>query len=157
MRRHVVFGALLITVGAAAAAAVLAAASAPAEFVGANRCRECHPAAYQAWAHSVHARAHAGLPKEHVSDPRCTQCHGSGEDGVGSVQCESCHGAGQTYARTYVMKDAELSRLVGLAEATEETCRRCHTLTTPAIRPYEHGRRWAEIRHGPEVQEPKVP
>jgi hypothetical protein len=55
------------------------------------------------------------------------------------------------------MKDQELSRLVGLVKVSEETCRRCHTATTPAIRPFDHGRMWAEIRHGQSAQEPAAP
>jgi hypothetical protein len=48
------------------------------------------------------------------------------------------------------MKDAELSRLVGLVEVEEAVCRRCHTDSTPSVRAYEHARMWQAIQHGDE-------
>jgi hypothetical protein len=136
----------------AGASAVLATGVAD-QFVGAKRCGECHQAALDAWKASAHARAHDALPKKHVKDPRCTQCHGAGESWTSGVQCESCHGAGRHYSERYVMKDPELSRIVGLTDADEKTCRRCHTEASPSIRPYEHASMWQAISHGLDQQE----
>jgi hypothetical protein len=136
-----------------AAAAALSASLAD-ELAGAGRCAECHPSAYAAWQASAHRRANEALPKERRADPRCTQCHGSDQTSQSGVQCETCHGAGRVYAKTHVMKDRELSRLVGLQDPKEDSCRRCHNDTTPSIRAYEHSRMWPAIAHGREKARP---
>jgi hypothetical protein len=150
MRRWII---VLAGLGALVAASAVLAAGAAKQFVGAARCGECHQAALQAWKGSAHARAHDALPQKHAADPRCTQCHGTGEDGARGVQCESCHGAGRHYAERYVMKDHDLTRIVGLEEVTEKTCRRCHTDSSPSIRGYEHESMWQAIVHGLDREE----
>jgi excinuclease UvrABC ATPase subunit len=128
-----------------------------AEFVGARACGKCHPSAYQAWKSSPHSRAHAALPKENVKDPRCMRCHGDGDADLGAVQCESCHGAGRYYARRNVMRDTELSRIVGLIDVTEEVCRRCHTDAAPNVQTFDQERMWGHISHGREAKAPENP
>jgi hypothetical protein len=155
MRRVLVIAAAGVL--AAAASVVLATTAMNAEFVGARACGKCHPSAYQAWAKSPHSRAHSALPKENAEDPRCMRCHGSGEAEVGAVQCESCHGAGRYYARRNVMKDNELSRIVGLIDVAEEVCRRCHTDAAPNVQPFEWERMWGHISHGREAKVSEKP
>lgn len=136
----------------AVAAVVLAGSAMTAEFVGARACAKCHPSAFEAWKKSPHSRAHAALPKQNIKDPRCMRCHGDGDADRGAVQCESCHGAGRYYAKRHVMKDKELSRIVGLEDVTDEVCRRCHTDGAPSVQQFDRERMWGHISHG---REPK--
>lgn len=153
--RRILF--IVVAGSLAVASVVLATSAMTAEFVGARACGECHPSAYRAWKNSPHARAHAALPKENLKDPRCMRCHGSGDSGLGAVQCESCHGAGRYYARRNVMKDTELSRIVGLIDVTEEVCRRCHTDAAPNVQTFEWRRMWGHISHGREAKAAETP
>lgn len=108
-------------------------------FLGARRCKACHPSEYAHWRTTPHARAFGRLGPGQQRDPRCTTCHATSvEDDLTGVQCESCHGAGRHYWPEYVMKDVELARAVGLENPREEAvCRRCHTPDTPALEPFE--------------------
>ncbi len=124
------------------------AATAPTDFVGASACKTCHPVAYQVWERSPHARAQKALTGSRADDQRCTLCHGMQEGPNAGVQCESCHGSGQIYSRINVMKDHELSHIVGLTPVNENTCRRCHTELTPSVRTFEYVRMWAPVAHG---------
>ena len=107
------------------------------DFVGPESCKGCHPAAYTAWQLSKHARATDSLSETQKKDARCLSCHAPDQaQGVANVSCESCHGGGQNYAPSYVMKDSELSRLVGLVDPSEKLCRTCHDASSPSLRPF---------------------
>ncbi|MBQ18895.1 MAG: hypothetical protein CMJ65_17445 [Planctomycetaceae bacterium] len=95
------------------------------EFVGAERCGECHTKAMAQWKQTGHARAYESLARgraghEHewiprTFDPECLSCHVTGwhpqdvlpyksgyVDRGGSAhllgnQCENCHGAGSRH------------------------------------------------------------
>ncbi len=149
MRTRLGTGIALGLVLAALATAGLAAVD-TSEFVGASRCLTCHPTAHKGWQGSPHARAHLALSGKQAADPRCTQCHGTQDRNLGGVQCESCHGSGRYYAQRHVMKDAVLSRIVGLRDVGEEACRGCHTATAPTVRAFDFGRLWRAIEHGRE-------
>jgi hypothetical protein len=138
-----IFG-LLVTVSAGRSAGL------STEYVGADRCKTCHPAACVRWASTPHAKANLNLPEPNRADARCVQCHGDPDPGTGGVQCESCHGGGKTYSEKHVMKDHELSRIVGLVEQSEKVCLRCHTESTPSVKPFAFERLWALIAHGAE-------
>lgn len=146
MRRVVLIVVALVSI----AAVVLAASALNREFVGARACGKCHPTAFEVWKKSPHSRAHAALPKQNTKDPRCMRCHGDGDADRGAVQCESCHGAGRYYAKRHVMKDRELSRIVGLENVTDEVCRRCHTEGAPSVQQFDRERMWGHISHGRE-------
>ena len=118
------------------------------QFVGAAACGECHRSAYQTWSATAHAKANERLPRDNRNDSRCLRCHGSADGSTGGVQCETCHGAGVVYAKRHVMKDKELAHLVGLVKVSLEDCRRCHTATSPALRPFAPETAWLQIRHG---------
>ncbi len=53
------------------------------------------------------------------------------------MTCETCHGGGQYYSPDYVMKDAELARLVGLVDPSEKSCRNCHDASSPSLKPFD--------------------
>ncbi len=119
--------------------------------VGPETCRACHPTAYEAWIATPHARARESLPGRSRDDARCLSCHApDAEDGLAGVSCETCHGAGRLYAAPYVMRDAELSRALGLQDPGEKSCVACHTDSTPSLVKFEYGRKLALIRHGKE-------
>jgi len=136
-----------------AAALGLAALAAPAhpraaEHVGPETCKACHPAAYEAWKASPHARARETLPERSRGDKRCLSCHAPDiEDGIAGVSCEACHGPGRAYSAPYVMRDAELARAVGLVDPGEKTCAGCHTDSTPSLVRFEYARKLPLIKH----------
>lgn len=109
-----------------------------ADFVGPESCKGCHPEAYAAWTQSKHARATDSLGEAQKKDARCLTCHApdQAERAVAHVTCETCHGGGQYYVPGYVMKDAELSRLVGLVDPSEKGCRTCHDASSPSLTPF---------------------
>ncbi len=124
-------------------------------FVGAERCRSCHEEAFAIWKRGPHARAHKNLNSAQRTDPKCKSCHTmlpsavtDGDDRFVGVQCESCHGPGRYYVPEYVMKDAELSRAVGLSIPTAEMCQRCHTAGSPSVGPFSFDQMWSRIKHG---------
>ena len=128
-----------VWVAAVPVVALGSAAALGAEFLGPESCKACHAEAYLAWSTSKHARSMESLTRDQQKDPRCTACHAPnlGDQRVGAVSCETCHGAGQYYAPAYVMKDAELARLVGLLDPGERSCRSCHDQSSPSLLPFD--------------------
>lgn len=109
-------------------------------FLGSEACRTCHPALYDRWRATGHARAFAGLPPADRTVPSCLRCHvtGYGEphgyrtapggEGLASVGCEACHGPGADHARS------AFPALVPTATGGDcppcevnRVCRLCHT------------------------------
>lgn len=136
---------LLVAVGATLAATWALAY----DFLGAESCQACHPDAYQAWRTSAHARARDALTTPQQRDARCLSCHSPNEadQQVANVSCETCHGGGQYYSARYVMKDAELSRLVGLLDPSEKGCRTCHDGSSPSLQPFDFTSKLKAIDH----------
>ncbi len=120
--------------------------------IGAERCQACHEYAYKVWVAGPHAKAHLALDEEQRKDPKCNTCHTTlaGDDGehLAGVQCERCHGPGRYYHHDFVMKDKELSRLVGLVDPKPEHCQQCHTDAAPSIAPFDFATLWHRINHG---------
>jgi ribosomal protein L37AE/L43A len=136
--------------GVALSAAVLCSAAAlGADFLGPESCKACHADAYAVWSTSKHARSLESLTREQQKDPRCIACHAPNliEQKVGAVTCESCHGAGQYYVPSYVMKDPELARLVGLLDPGERSCRSCHDASSPSLRPFDFNAQLKAMDH----------
>lgn len=125
------------------------AAGQAADFTGPESCKACHAQAYDAWKQSKHARARDSLSAQQQKDARCLSCHApnSADQNVSNVSCETCHGGGQFYASTYVMKDAELVRLVGLQDPSEKSCRTCHDASSPSLRPFDFVEKLKSIDH----------
>ena len=163
----------------AAAWLILLPASA-AERVGSETCRACHQAAYQIWKASPHARASENLTPAQRADLRCAVCHApdraravlekgpfqGGDPGAvpgadlasqveGGVGCEACHGPGQYYTPSYVMRDSELARAVGLVDPGEKSCLVCHTAGSPSLTPFDFAAKvklidhWSQARSKP--------
>lgn len=123
--------------------------AAPADIVGAETCKSCHPLAYEAWRYGPHARGVESLPEAQRKDARCTACHAPDVDkGLVGVSCETCHGPGRIYSQPYVMRDPELARAVGLVDPGERTCAACHTESTPSLTRFEYAKKLPLIEHG---------
>jgi hypothetical protein len=119
-----------------------------AEFIGSESCKVCHPAAYEAWQDSQHSRAAGALSPRQQKDGRCLSCHSPEQaKGNADVSCESCHGGGQYYAPKYVMKDAELSRAVGMIDPSEKMCLKCHDVNAPSMVPFKFADKLKLIDH----------
>src|SRR6478735_293629 len=120
-----------------------------ADFLGPESCKACHPDAYTSWKSSKHARAKESLSPQQQKDSRCLSCHSPNESDqqVSQVTCESCHGGGQFYSPSYVMKDPELARLVGLTDPSEKACRTCHDASSPSLRPFNFVEKLKLIDH----------
>jgi hypothetical protein len=138
------------TAGLLLAASLLPAGPArPAEPVGVETCKACHPGAWEAWRESAHARAWQSLPERSRNDPRCTTCHApEGSKGTAGVSCETCHGNGQLYSLPYVMRDRELARALGLLDVGERTCVRCHDESSPSLSRFDYARKLPLVQHG---------
>lgn len=136
---------LAVTLAGASSAAELTGT----EFVGPESCKACHPDAYAAWRLSKHARAIESLSEPQRRDARCLSCHSPNlEDRrVESISCETCHGGGQYYAASYVMRDQELVRLVGLLDPSEKGCRSCHDASSPSLKPFDFVEKLKLIDH----------
>jgi hypothetical protein len=130
-------------------ALALSGAAEAADLLGPESCKGCHPAAYDAWTQSKHARAMDSLSEAQKKDARCLSCHApqQASQGVAHVTCESCHGGGQYYSASYVMKDSELTRLVGLQDPSEKSCRTCHDASSPSLTPFNFGESLKAIDH----------
>lgn len=137
------------TLGALLAPWLALAPARAAEPVGAETCKVCHPAAYDLWRESAHARAWLVLPERSRSDARCTTCHApEGARGQAGVTCESCHGNGQLYSLPFVMRDRELARALGLQDPGEKTCLRCHDEASPSLTRFDYARKLPLVEHG---------
>ncbi len=98
------------------------------KFFGSNNCAQCHTKQYNKWKASPHYKADEKLTEKQKKNPKCISCHQPSKDK--GVSCESCHGNGQHYAKTFVMKDKKLSKMVGLKKVNQQTCNKCHNKYT---------------------------
>ncbi len=119
------------------------------DYLGPQSCQGCHPDAFAAWKASPHARAREALSPVQQRDARCLACHSPNEadSKVANVTCETCHGGGQYYSPRFVMKDAELARLLGLVDPSEKGCRTCHDASSPSLKPFDFVSKLKAIDH----------
>ena len=140
-----------------AAALLFSQSASPQNFIGAERCNACHEFEYRVWGAGPHARSDQALSQGNRNDPKCNTCHtistGDNEALAKGVQCEHCHGGGKYYQQSFVMKDKELSRAVGLIDPTAKTCQQCHTVGVPSIVAFDYDRAWARIDHSRKARE----
>ncbi len=119
-------------------------------YLGVGSCMSCHPAAFEVYTHTAHARAYRTLSSQFVHhDDSCVGCHvtGYGERGgfagirrLGApadlidVQCEACHGPGIDHSRGGSYRSVAV-----------ESCTRCHTREQDPDFDYEKA--WKKIAH----------
>lgn len=126
------------------------------KFLGANSCKECHPVAFEKWAHSGHAHAFKTLvDRGYETNPRCLECHTVGymaSDGfvnsrmtahLKDVSCESCHGRGEHHVRFY---STELREGLAKPAFKKVNCVTCHNPDNSIN--YEPVSYWEKIKHG---------
>jgi len=156
MSREPVFVACLLVAGACALAVVRAERSEAApvvnhDYIGAERCRSCHPAEYDVWAAGPHARAMDPLRDNEKRDQRCVACHtmvpADPDPLLAGVQCETCHGPGRSYAKSFAMRDRELRERLGFVVPDEGTCKTCHAENTASLMPFSYAEARERIRH----------
>ncbi|MGC8926717.1 MAG: multiheme c-type cytochrome [Myxococcota bacterium] len=104
------------------------------DFVGSERCKICHKEEYEKFSKTKHKDTSKSLKADESKNRECLLCHSMDKEGkYMEIGCEACHGPGKYYSQSYVMKDKELSRLIGLKKPDEESCKRCHTEDSPKI------------------------
>jgi excinuclease UvrABC ATPase subunit len=141
------------------------------EFVGAEKCGECHGKAFAKWKTTGHAKAfesirtgRRNIPRNH--DPECLACHVTGwhpqevfryESGylnetvsqhlLGN-QCENCHGPGSRHIELVEDdKEEEAGKLmrVTLKQARDRLCYTCHDLDNSPH--FDFDSYWEEVAH----------
>jgi len=143
-RKFIFLPILILTL---ACAAVLMGASASSRFIGSSRCGDCHQKEYEKWRESAHARSAAPIPEKERSQVRCQVCHTTADGRFQEVGCEACHGGGRFYSYENVMRDRELSRLLGFESADTGTCKRCHAREGAKLRTFDEKKAMESIRH----------
>lgn len=127
---------------------MLAAAAAPQQandgYVGADACKGCHTAQFDAWTPTKHQKAFGKLMGADRDGDKCIRCHVTGSaamiaaDGskprLPGVQCESCHGAGATHVEQAKAK----SIVKGAITKTpgDDVCTKCHSEASPHYKPF---------------------
>jgi len=115
-----------------------ARASAQHSYIGAEKCRFCHPLQYQSWAKTKHAITWGHLKHDQQKQADCISCHTTNGAQLLNVQCEACHGAGSGYKTLSVMKDREKAIAAGLVVPDETTCTRgCHNKRSPTFKGFD--------------------
>jgi len=117
-------------------------------FTESERCRSCHPGAFEAWQQSAHARAFDTLPTELQGNFGCLPCHATGWTKGGYIDeqrtpdlkhvgCTSCH----------VMRRKHLSwpAKSPVPKGSEADCRACHTAKRAPD--FEYESYWSKIAH----------
>lgn len=114
-----------------------AAPTEKARYVGTERCRACHSAAFEVYTNTAHAHAWATLENAGKDcDPTCIGCHTVGFEKPGgfcrladapdyaNVGCENCHGPGSGHVQNPTQPEAWASAFE--PKPSEPTCVECH-------------------------------
>ncbi len=145
------------------------------EFVGSEKCANCHEKSYDIWRKSGHAKAWetlARLDPPRIHDPECISCHVTGwhptryfpyESGFLSedktpklmdVGCESCHGPGSEHVAAEMGSNVDRQRRAAQAmvvtkeeaETSEaHSCRNCHDLDNSPD--FDFAKYWPLVEH----------
>jgi RecJ-like exonuclease len=134
----------------AALCILLVGAGGSSYVVGSSRCKDCHEKEYNAWKGSAHSRSTVQLSEKERGQVKCQVCHTTGEGRVQEVGCEACHGGGRYYAFMNVMRDRELSKLLGLETPGEGSCSSCHSGNSPKMRQFDIKKSMEAIKHWPD-------
>jgi hypothetical protein len=142
------------------------------DFVGSERCADCHAGSFSVWDQSGHARATRTLveldpPRQF--DPECMACHMTGWHPLGcfpyeggyrgldttpqlaAVGCEACHGPGGKHSAAEEGSDHDLQRAlreaVSLAQddARQRVCITCHDVDNSPD--FDFDAYWPDVEH----------
>jgi len=137
-----------------------------AAYVGSPACQSCHPAEYDTWSKSSHARAiDALVRKDKSSESDCLKCHTTGFGRTGGfpvgekvdahpalvgVGCESCHGPGGDHVKEGSQK---VGTIVSLGDKCDscvilQICGSCHDAANDAGFEFEVKKKIAAQKHG---------
>jgi nitrate/TMAO reductase-like tetraheme cytochrome c subunit len=128
--------AIVLTLSVCASAAGQTPPAAPAEYVWAAACKDCHKAYYESWDKTKHAHAIGRLSSsERQAGSSCIGCHVTGakelaeKDVNANIQCEGCHGPGSAHiaaAAGGAAKPGAIAR-----KPAESVCTACHSDKSP--------------------------
>ena len=136
----------VVTVNAAPPATITQAAAAQDNggYVGADGCKECHTAHYDAWAGTKHAKALGKLSGGDRENEKCLRCHVTGSADMikadlgkprfPGVQCENCHGAGAKHVEQAKAKAMVKGAITKTPD--EDACTKCHSSESPHYKPF---------------------
>jgi hypothetical protein len=149
--------------------------SSQGDFVGAEKCGDCHEAEYVTWKKTRHAQATrtlVGLDPPRQFDPECLACHVTGwhsqicipyESGylglqstpkLAGVGCENCHGPGGAHAAAEIGADKARQQAqqaairLTQADANRLVCVRCHDVSNSPDFDFEAY--WPDVAHSAE-------
>ena len=127
------------------------------QYVGSDRCGDCHKSFHTKWSDTLHARALESLEEiGQDTNPECLACHtvGFGQpDGfvdrattnvLANVGCEACHGPARDHVENIENKDLRPPK-----DISSSVCGQCHTgAHHPELRVVAHGRplRYCRVR-----------
>ncbi len=113
-------------------------------YVGADGCKECHVAQFDAWSNTKHKRALSKLGASDMAGDKCIGCHVTGTaamikaDGAKprypGVQCEMCHGGGAVHVEQARAKAMVKGAIVKTPD--EDSCTACHSDKSPHYKPF---------------------
>ena len=127
------------------------AAAGTEAYLGAEGCKACHGAIYDAWSRTKHAKALNRLSGRDKASGKCIGCHVTGTPAMiaaegaspsfPNVQCESCHGAGRAHAAKAA---SDRTALEGVTKRLgDTTCTTCHNDTGPHFKGFSYdGMKW---------------
>lgn len=130
------------------------------EFVGAEKCGQCHKKAFAHWKESKHAHAletlHNVKPTGQDHNPECVSCHSTGFGFVSGFvspeltptlagnQCENCHGPGKRHVAD--PKNPQFAAEMRLSRFTvEQSCVKCHDADNSVH--FKFDTYWPKIAH----------
>ena len=133
-----------------------------ATFVGAQKCKECHPSTYDFWSKTNHAHAFKTLKNDKkpntIFDADCVTCHTTGFEynsgwrgepatpHLAGNQCENCHGPSSMHIAE--PDNTEFRKLITVkAEQAKKNgfCERCHDAENS--RNFDFTKYWDKIEH----------
>jgi len=138
-----------------------------ADFVGSEKCAQCHTQEHERWKASPHARAFETLEaKQSADNKECQACHTTGFEQKGGfpeggaafqgVGCESCHGPGGNHVAQAKPTSGSILRLTEKCDSCVilQICGTCHDDANDPGFEFEVEDKIDAIRHGFRDREP---
>jgi len=120
-------------------------------YIGAAKCKMCHPKQYKSWSATKMGTTFADLKGDEAKDPKCVKCHvtgfgkggyaigGTNDPDLTNVQCEACHGPGSDFKS--VMQDKDKAVAAGLVISPDEkVCLGCHNKESTDFKGFDYSK-----------------